>query len=182
MYRSNRSFSNRRSSRFRGAPVARKQRVWIYTTSTQLEVAATPTYIPMFTGTDWAFIPATGAQQQVKVIRQLVLLSATQDDTTQSRQYVFGIDDASTSVANGPDQAAFWNTFKHVYRWGALYIPPTTESPVPAAFSENRDAIREVTYKARIRRDDVTWLVISAAAAGNLVTYTWACRTLIELG
>jgi len=194
-FRRFKSFSGRAgSSRFRGRPVARKQRFWVQRTTQVAEVNATPTPLPILEYADWP-IPQGPWMASITVRRALLLLSATTDDTQVSRTYGIYQDDATDIIASSgfvwdPSNATAANVRvpQRVFRWGALIIPPavtagaTGSGQVSPGFYTNRDGVRDLKLGVRVKSDEVLAMAISPGATGNLVTWTLLSRVLVEIG
>lgn len=184
---SGRSYSFR--SRF-SRPIARKQRFWCTTIASVNEQNNLPTYIPLLSPAQWLLNASSGNADVVKAKMNLLILSATNIDTTspQSRIYAIGVDDTST-VGDSPQAIAFYSTFRRIKRWGVVDLPFfQTLTPNPNIFPyssgvfTNRDYVRRTTRLGLVRQDETLWLVIQASSTGNLVQWNYWSRTLVERG
>lgn len=195
VFRRSVSFKRRSfSSRFRGRPLAHKQRFWVQRTTSVAEVNGAVTPLPILEYADWP-IPSGPWMATITVKRALLLLSSTGDDTQVSRIYGVHQDDATDIIAASaflwdPSNATAANVRvpQKVFRWGALIVPPavtvgaTGSGAVSPGFYTNRDGVRDVKLATRVKSDEALCLNISPGVTGNLVTWTLLSRVLVEVG
>lgn len=163
--------------RFR-RPMRQATRLWVTQTGSVTEVNAVVTNQELLSPASWLTNQTAGGFQHGRLLHLNLLLSASLAPTAAQNR-IFGLTIDEDLSQPDPSGTSYYQGTQPFWFGGIKVNSGTVETPPP--YVGWNDFTRVYKLRRKLRSDQRVVLTISPGATGNLLTWSWISRALVEV-